>query len=74
MNSFMFDELVAREYRRDRMAEAEKYRLEIRPATQSIKYRFCRKMTAFGKRLETVGEQMQQHFESIESKIVATTK
>ena len=74
MNNLTFDELVAREYRRERMAEAEKYRKQIRPITQSFKTQFCRRMATIGMRLENMGAKMQQYFQRAESKAIASTK
>jgi hypothetical protein len=71
MNNIMFDELVAREYRQDRMAEAEKYRLVVRPEHKSIQYRFGQKIAAIGKRLETYGAQLQHRFDNVEKKAIA---
>lgn len=62
MNDFLYHELIAEEYRRDQIAQAEKYNKHPLVAERSLMLRAYRILSKLGGKLEAHGAKMQARY------------
>ena len=74
MNNYMLDEMVAREYRKDRMAEAEEYNRHIAPNQRSASVRFYTGLSNLGVWLEGTGAQIHNYFDCLAHRQLSSSK
>ncbi len=65
MNDFLYYEVLAEEYRRDKMATAEKHN-QFSPLSEGkMALRFYRALSKVGKVIETSGARMQKRYNNL---------
>lgn len=65
MNSFLRDEMLAKEYRRERMAEAKEYNLIFRSSEKNIILNTYQALSKIGALLENMGAKMHTRYNSL---------
>ena len=62
MNDFLYQELLAEEYRRDQVANAEKYNRFQPTSGKTLNLSIYRTLSRMGEHLEGLGAKMQDHY------------
>ena len=66
MNDFLFQERLAEEYRREKMATAREHNKYAHLSPNKLTLLTYRVLSKVGATLENTGTKMQEHFESLE--------
>ena len=62
MNNFIFDELLAEEYREDRISEARRHNLKAQFMNKSISLSMYKSLANLGKRIEKLGAKIETRY------------